>query len=418
MVHDPRHRAHPRPARDPFGRATVAVHPPDAVSRVGEEEVRDPAFEAVWRDVRRLYETGLHPAIALHVRHRGRVVLDRTIGHLENEPGGNTGRPVTPNSLFNLFSASKIVTATLVNALADDGVLDLDAPVVRWVPEFGRHGKDRVRLRHLLNHTAGIPDMPEGVDVAEALATGVIPLDAVCELVPQTPAGERAAYSPVAAWVVVQAILERATGKALRPLLRERLLDPLGFAHLDYGVAPDRVGDVALHALTGPPAPPLLARIFRRSIGVDLESAVRLTNDPRFLTAALPSANVIGTPRESSRFLDMLRRGGELDGVRVLSRAAVHRMITQVTPRQFDATFRFPIRYGLGVMMGGRRFSLFGLDTTGAFGHLGLSNVVVFADPARELVVSFLNTGKPLMDLGMVLWYGVLQRIVLSAPRR
>lgn len=416
MVHDPRPPA--RPARGPFARATVRVHPPDAVTRVGREDRHDRRFEGVWREVQRLYATGLHPAIALHVRHRGQVVLDRTIGHLENEPGGRLGRTTTPDSLFNLFSASKIVTATLVNALADDGLLDLDRPVVEWVPEFGGHGKDRVRLRHLLNHTGGIPDMPEGIDVERALATGTLPLDAICALKPQSAPGERVAYSPVAAWAVVQAVLERATGKPLRRLLRDRLLDPLGFAHLDYGVDPSRLDEVALHAVTGPPVPGPMATIFRRGVGVDFDRAVRITNDPRFLTATLASANVIGTPREVSRFLAMLLNGGILDRTRVLSERAVHRMVNEVTPRRFDATFGFPIRYGLGVMRGGRRFSLFGLDTPEAFGHLGLSNVVVFADPARDLVVSFLNTGKPMLDPGMLRWYAVLQRIVLSVPKR
>lgn len=401
----------------PF-RAVVTVHPAKVVTRIGEEEVRDPRFERVWRDVERLYGGGLHPAIALHVRHAGRVVLDRTIGHLDNAPGGVCGSVVSPESLFNLFSASKIVTATLVHALVDDGVLSLDEPAVKWVPEFAPHGKDRILLRHLLNHTAGIPDMPPEVDAEAALATGSFPLGPICQLVPRSRPGERVAYHPVTAWFIVQAIVERATGKTLRSLLRERILAPLGFSDMNYGVDPGRVGEVAMHAVTGPRAPPVMASIFRRSIGVDYEAAVRLTNDSRFLTAVLPSANVLGRPREVSRFLALLLGGGILDGQRVLSAEAVRTMVGTVTPRQFDGTFGFPMRYGLGVMMGGRRFSLFGLNTTGAFGHLGLSNVVVFADPARDLVVSFLNTGKPMLDPGMLRWYWVLQRIVMAVARR
>lgn len=418
MVHDPRPRTPVRPARGALGRATVHAHPPDAVTRVGREDRRDARFEAIWRDVHRLYETGLHPAIALHVVHRGQVVLDRTVGHLENEPGGEVGGLVSPDALFNLFSASKIVTATLTHALVDDGLVSLDRPVAEWVPEFGRNGKDRIQVRHLLNHTSGLPDMPPGLDVEAVLASGAMPLEPLCELTPRTPPGLRVAYSPLATWFVLQAVLERASGRPLRRLLRERLLDPLGFETMDYGVDPARVPQVARHAVTGPAVPPMMARIFQRGIGVDFERAVEFTNDPRFLTATLPSANVIGTPREVSRFLALLLGGGALDGTRVLSAGAVARMVGEVTPRQSDATFMFPIRYGLGVMMGGRRFSLFGLDTPGAFGHLGLSNVVVFADPSRELVVTFLNTGKPMMDPGMVLWYAILQRIVLSTPRR
>ncbi len=402
----------------PLRRTLVDIHPADVVTRVGREDHQDPRMDAVWRDVQQLYRTGLHPAVALHVRHQGRVVLDRTIGHLENAPGGAAGNVVTPDSLFNLFSGSKIVTAALVMALVDDGLLDLEQRAAHWVPEFGRFGKEDIRLRHLLNHTAGIPDMPPGMDVAGALASGVVPLDGICALRPQSAPGVRAAYHPITSWVIIQAIVERATGRPLRTVLAERLLDPLGLRTLNYGVPEDRIPDVARHAVTGPPAPGAMEAIFRRSIGIGLEEAVRLTNDPRFLTAVLPSANVIGEPREVTRFLAMLLGGGAVDGVRVMSERTVRRLYTEVTPRQFDGTLGFPMRYGLGVMMGGRRFSLFGLDTPGAFGHLGLSNVVVFADPARDLVVSFLNTGKPLMDHGMVRWYWVLQRIVSVAARR
>jgi CubicO group peptidase (beta-lactamase class C family) len=389
----------------------VATLPPEEVTRTGEEDRRDPRIESIWRDVLSVYKTGLHPAIALNIVRKGRVVCDRTIGHLANAPGGQAGAVATPDSLFSLFSASKIVTAALVHAIAEDGLIEIEAPVVRYIPEFGVHGKEGILLRHLLSHTAGIPDMPAETDAAASLVSGLVPQEPIWNLQPQTPPGERVAYHPMTSWFLLQTILERVTGEALRPLLRRRLLDPLGFASLDYGVSSARIPDVALHAITGPPTPPFMARIFRRSIGADLETAVRISNEPAFLTAVLPSANVIGTPGEMSRFLVMLLRGGELDGVRVLRPETVRRMVSVATPRQFDATFGFPMRYGLGVMMGGRRFSLFGLGTTGAFGHLGLSNVVVYACPSRDLAVSFLNTGKPMLDRGMLRWYGVLQRI-------
>ena len=400
----------PRETVQPFRSRDVTTAGPEAPCAVD--------VEPIWVEVRRMYATGLHPAIALHVVHQGRVVLDRTVGHLCNDPDGRVGAQARPDSLFNLFSASKIVTATLVQALVDDGVLDLQDRVTRWIPAFGQRGKGDVRLRNLLDHTAGIPDMPRGFDLDAALDAGRPPLEALCALRPRSEPGRRVAYSPVATWFLVQEIIERATGRGLRGLLRERLLDPLGIETLDYGVSPDRLGDVARHAVTGPPVPGVMASVFDRSIGLPFADAVALTNDPRFLTGVLPSANVIGTPRDTGRFLQLLLGGGKLDGTRVLSEAAVARMTSMQTPRQLDGTFGMPMKYGLGVMMGGKAFSLFGLDTRGAFGHLGLSTVVVYADPARDLSVVFLNTGKPMADLGMARWYWVLQRIAGSFPRR
>ena len=106
-----------------------------------------------------------------------------------------------------------------------------------------------------------------------------------------------------------------------------------------------------------------------------------------------------------------------MDGTRVLQTKTIQNAVTDVTPVQLDGTFGFPIRYGLGVMMGGMRFSLFGLNTRGAFGHLGFTGVVVYADPVRELAVAFLNTGKPMLAPGMVRWYWILQRLTMLVPR-
>lgn len=396
----------------------VPRFPTSAVTRIGQEEPEvDFPTTAIWREVKQLYRSGLHPAIALNIRHRGRVVMDRSIGHVDNPPGGPTGAVATPDTLFSLFSASKIVTAALVQAMVEDGLLDLDQRVVHYLPDFGRHGKEGVTIRHLLNHTAGIPDMPPLDDLEGSLDRGQVDLEPLYDLKPLTAPGTWVAYHSLTAWFLIQRILEDLTGTDLRTLLHRRLLDPAGITPMSYGVPPERMGEVARHAVTGPPVPGLMDRIFERNIGLDLRSAIALTNQAGFLTNILPSGNVVATPRATTDFMQLLLNEGRLHGVQVLQRASVRRMTSQVTRAQLDGTFGFPMRYGLGVMMGGNRFSLFGLGTRGAYGHLGLSNVVVYADPSRELAVSFLNTGKPLMAPGMVQWYAVLQHIVARVPR-
>jgi CubicO group peptidase (beta-lactamase class C family) len=396
----------------------VQPHDPTEVTRRGDEHDTHYDIESIWRDVERLYQTGLHPSIALNIRHRGRVILDRTIGHLNHPIDGHPSSITTPNTLYNLFSGSKIVTAVAIHALIEDGTIGLDDRIVKYLPKFGRHRKDQIRIRHLLNHTAGIPNMPAGLDVDAFLQRGEIPWDRVWDVAPVTPPGRNVAYHPMTSWFVLQRILEDVSGKDLRTYIHDRLLGPLGFARMNFGVPHELVDQVAKHVVTGPPVPTPAARIFERTIGLSLDHAIELINGAPALTAILPSANVISTPREATRFMQMLRQGGVLDGVRVLQESTVHRMISDITPRQLDSTFGFPVRYGLGVMMGGLRFSLFGLNTRGAFGHLGLSNVVIYADPARELSVAFLNTGKPIIAPGMVRWYWVLQRIAMTFPRR
>lgn len=395
----------------------VSRHPTHEVERVGPEAPWEFPAESIWSQVRELYRTGLHPAIALNIRHRGRLVLNRTIGHLSNPPGGVAGEIVTPDSLFSLFSASKIVTATLIMALVEDGLISLDDRVVDYLPEFGRHGKQGIRIRHLLQHTAGIPNLPPIDDIEATFQSGTVDLEPIYDLRPLSAPGVRTAYHSIAGWQLLQAIVEKVTAKALPEVLRARLLDPLGIQNLTYGTDPARAALVARHAATGLRTPGFMSSIFTTNIGVDFDKAVELTNRDGFHTAVLPSANIVATPDEVGRFMEMLRMGGELDGVRVLKPETVRRMVTDVTPARIDGTYRLPMRYGLGVMMGGDLFSLFGFGTKGVFGHLGLSNVVAYADPARELSVSYLNTGKPMFAPGMVQWYRVMQRIANLVPR-
>ena len=121
------------------------------------------AHGRIWKDVLKYFRLRLHPAIALCIRYRGKVIFDRTVGHSHgNGPDSTHSAPTlaTPDTLFHLFSASKGLLAVLINRLVEQEVLDLDEPVVSWIRDFGRHGKERITLRHLLCHQAGIAKTP------------------------------------------------------------------------------------------------------------------------------------------------------------------------------------------------------------------------------------------------------------------
>ncbi len=142
-----------------------------------------------------------------------------------------------------------------------------------------------------------------------------------------------------------------------------------------------------------------------------------MSNDPRFVTGIIPAANLYSTAEESCRFFELLLREGECDGVRIFSQQAVRRALVEQTYYEFDTTLMLPVRYCMGFMLGGERFSPFGLGTPRAFGHLGFSNVLVWADPERDLSVAFLNCGKPFITLRLVRWLAVMQAISKHIPR-
>ena len=97
----------------------------------------------------------------------------------------------------------------------------------------------------------------------------------------------------------------------------------------------------------GPPAPPPYSWLLKRALGVPLREAVALSNDPRFLTAIVPSGNVIGTANEASRFFQLLLNEGQLDGHRIFDRRTVHRAVAEQTHLEVDSMLSLPVRYGI-----------------------------------------------------------------------
>jgi CubicO group peptidase (beta-lactamase class C family) len=405
----------------------VRVFPAREVTTVGAEadpqaaglSARD--IEAMWQAVVRLYETGLHPAIALCVRRRGLGVLDRAIGHVRgNAPGARSdGRLVraTPDTLFNLYSASKAVTAMLVHLLDERGLVHLDDPVAEYLPEFGKNGKEWITLRHVLTHRAGIPSMPaEKVGIDQLIDPRRL-FEMLCQVRPLAPFGRHLGYHAITGGVVIAAVIERVTGRDIRSFLRSEVLDPLGFRHLSYGVEKDEVDLVAESAVTGPPALPPYSWLLQRSLGASLEEVVKISNDPRFLTAIVPSANIIGTANEASRYFELLLRGGELEGKRIFGRRTVRRAIAEQTYLEVDSIMALPVRYGMGFMLGGERFSLYGAHTPRAFGHIGFTAVAVYADPDRDISVALMTSGKPFITPGQLRWLDVARTIARHCPK-
>ena len=107
----------------------------------------------------------------------------------------------------------------------------------------------------------------------------------------------------------------------------------------------------------------------------------------------------------------MLRCGGTLEGHRIFAEETVQRAVGQSAFTELDSVIKLPIQYGLGFMLGNPLLSLFGPRTAGAFGHLGYTNVLVWADPQRELSVAFLNNGKPFVTPELLVWLNIPRTI-------
>jgi CubicO group peptidase (beta-lactamase class C family) len=302
----------------------------------------------------------------------------------------------------NLFSAAKAITAMVIHKLDEQRVVHLDDRVCEYVPGFERHGKERITLRHLVAHKAGIPNLPSEAFDLDLLERPDLLLELLCEMRPRSRPGLLLAYHAVSSGFVLAEVVKRATGQSIRDVLAKQIREPLGLEWLHYGVEHKDVHRVAQNALTGPPVLPPISTLLRGALGIELAEVVRLSNDPRFLTAIIPSANVISTARDVSSFFQCLLNGGELDGVRVFEPRTVHHAVDEQTGLEIDLTLMLPIAYSLGFMLGSRYLSLYGWNHPQAFGHLGLTNVICWADPERDLVVAILTTGKPVISLHAV----------------
>ena len=377
--------------------------------------------EAIWSSVVRFYKSGLHPAIALCIRRRGEIILDRAIGHARgNSPEDAEGTPLvsaTPDTLYNFFSGSKSVTAMLIHLLQQEEQLHVDEPVATFIPEFAKRRKHSITIRDLLTHRAGIPATPEEAIDLDLLSKPEEIVRAFCELEPTHRPGSVQAYQAVTSGFILGEVVRRVTGKGIQQFLDERIRRPLKMKHFRYGVPERDLDRVAVDAFTGPVPTWPYKNLVQIAFGASMRELVDLGNDPRFRTAVVPAANLIATPEEISRFFETLLCGGTYEETRVFDPRTVARATKPQVTGQVDRVLMMPIPLSMGFMLGLRSFGFFGPRTANAYGHLGFTNVLGWADPDRDISVALMNTGKPLLSARMLAWLNVTRVIGTRIPR-
>ena len=332
-------------------RADVAVLDSDhALASAGAAGLSVPSLihaeAAIADEVRR----GAFPGAALAVGRKGQVVVERGIGTTGWTP---EDVPVDPErTVYDLASLTKVVaTTTALMLLVEDGRVELDAPVSRYLPDFWGGGKEAVTMRMLLTHTSGLPAWAElwGRTPEEALGRAVrTPLAAA--------PGARVEYSDIG-FVVLYAAAERAAGEPIYRLLDRRVYGPLKMRFTTY------------QAGAGCPWCASTAR----TQGDAFQGKV---HDPiaRQLGGIAGNAGLFSTAHDLARFAAMLANEGELEGVRVLKPETVRLFARrQVGTRALG--WESPSRGGGGAA--GLRIS------PNAYGHTGYTGTSIWIDPDR-----------------------------------
>jgi CubicO group peptidase (beta-lactamase class C family) len=402
---------------------------PESVTSTSSRDEVDPrdvgmtrdGVETIWRAVERYYRAGVHPAISLCVRRHGQIVLKRAIGHARgNGPEDPPDAPkvlATPATPMCQFSASKAVTAMLVHHLEQTGKIHLTDPVSWYLPEFAQHGKRDVTILHVLSHQSGIPRIPRGTS-PELLFDFDAAVRLVCALPPSHPGGHDMSYHAVTGGFVLGELVRRVTGKSIDAYLEETIRAPLGLRHFRYGAPDDEAPQVARNYETGLPVVFPFSAIMARAFGGTFSDVVQLSNDPRFLRAVIPSANLVATADEMSQFFQLLLDGGAHRGVRIFDPLTIRRATLEAGKMRIDSTMvLLPMRYSAGFMLGASPFGMFGPDTDEAYGHWGFIKSFSWADPKRALSVSLLTNGKPFLGPHLYAHFDLLMKIGACCPK-
>ncbi len=337
--------------------------PPAAPSSLGFDSTR---LAGVVTYLRAEVDSGAFPGAVIAVGRHGRLALLAPVGHY----GVGDPRPVEAGTLYDLASLTKVVgLTTACMLLADAGKLDLDAAVARYVPEFRGPMKERVTVRHLLTHSAGlVADLP----LYDSTATRAAALAAVDTTTLIASPGATYRYSDLSAIVLMQAV-ERITGEPFDRFLTERVFRPLGMPATRFlppaswrdRIAPSEHDTVFRH------------RWLRGE--VHDESAARLGG-------VSGNAGLFSNALDLSRFAAMLLNGGAWDTLQLIRAETVAEFSKrQGLPAGSTRALGWDTPADSGYSSAGAKLS------RRSFGHTGFTGTSMWMDPERDCFIVLLT---------------------------
>jgi CubicO group peptidase (beta-lactamase class C family) len=401
--------------------ATVPLTPPPATKPVRHRRpVVDgwlhPDFTEVADALRRQLE-GWPGGAAVCVYHEGRCVADLWGGERDAE-----GRAWTHDTMAPSFSTTKGVASTILHVLVDRGLLHYDDRVAEHWPEFAQAGKQRITVRQVLAHQAGLYHIRQMIEHADRMLDWQHMVGVIERATPIHEPGTATGYHGLTFGFLVGELARRATGKPFPALVREVLAEPLGLDGLYIGApaaALPRAAKLIWPAAGRDPAGAFLGLresalgflvqpslgLVQRALGflgfqLDFDSMLDALaphgiatfdfNGAETLAASIPAANGLFTARSLARLYAVLANGGTLDGVQLLSPETLAEALTVQPAPPGRVVIPFDMRWRLGYHAA---FTSRGVPAR-AFGHFGFGGSGAWADPRRNLAVALtVNSG-------------------------
>ncbi len=313
----------------------------------------------------------------LRVERHGEVVLDTVWG-------------CEPDALFWLFSASKPFIAVLVHRYVERGLLSLDAPVSQYWPEFGDNGKQYITVRQVLQHRTGMPTAGSALGDALAMSNWRRSVERIERSAPKLDPDLGPAYQFLIYGFLLGELLQRVSGRPVEELLREQLLEPLGLHDTFVGL-PDAAWPRHVPVHVDGPGGGIAQSVLNR----------RITR-----AAVIPAAGISTTAADLGAFYRALLDDRVGRGPGLLRPETLATALEPSNERQMDVFARAPIRWSAGFQLGGVRWGsrtgpMGRLSSPLAFGHNGSNCCLAWADPKRDLVVSYLTDRVPRAPAGI-----------------
>ncbi len=290
------------------------------------------------------------------------------------------GVALTTETMFTWFSATKPTFAVLIAQLWDQGRIALDDRVADYIPAFAENGKGEVTLRQCLTHSSGFPHA--GLKREGLARPGMTPevIASICSGPLEFPPGRFKEYHPFSTGFILGEVIQRVTGRPYQDYIREALFMPLGMSDCWVGMSQERFD------------------AYGERIGLlysegEARKLVPPPGGEQYTLNVSPSATGRGPVKQLARFYEVLSRGGEIDGVRILSRQATEAFTGYCSNLpEWDTTRDEPTPSGLGFV---RETRMFGDHVSGrVFGSVGSLSSVAFCDPHYDLVVAYILNGR------------------------
>lgn len=349
----------------------------------------DRRFGAVKEAFAANFEAHGEVGAAVAVMVDGETVVDLWAGHAD----AGRIRPWRRDTIANLYSTTKGMTTICAHQLVDRGLLDIEAPVARYWPEFAQAGKDDLPVRYLLSHQAGLPAVSE-ILPSGSLYNWDVMASTLAAQQPWWEPGTRHGYHALTFGFLVGELIRRISGMSVGAYFRKEVAEPM---NLEFHIGLPEEYDALAADMVPTPLPEMdpnnpLAQVFSDPQSMSFKAFVMtadLLGNPMYMNsrewraAEIPAANGHGNARALARVYGALARGGELDGVRLLSPAAIERAIEEQCHGEDAIMVGMPSRFALG-------FSLPVPETRIApgervFGHGGMGGSLGFADPDAKI---------------------------------